>query len=31
MFLVMVVAAIVVQYRQNKSFTLESYNNWETE
>ena len=28
---VMVVAAVVVQYQQNKSFTLESYNKWETE
>ena len=28
---VMVVAAVVVQYQQNKNFTLESYNKWETE
>jgi Domain of unknown function (DUF4203) len=28
---VMVVAAVVVQYQQNKNFTLETYNKWETE
>ncbi len=27
--IVMAVAGIVVQYRQNKSFTLDSYNKWE--
>jgi hypothetical protein len=30
-FALMVAAGIVVQYTQNKSFKLESYNNWETE
>jgi hypothetical protein len=29
LFIVLAVAGIVVQYRQNKSFTLESYNRWE--
>ena len=29
MGIVMAVAGIVVQYRQNKSFTLDSYNKWE--
>lgn len=29
--IVMVVLAIFFQYRQNKSFTLDSYNRWETE
>ena len=28
--IIMVVAGVVVQYRQNKSFTLDSYNKWET-
>jgi len=30
-FALMVAAGIVVQYMHNKSFTLESYNNWATE
>jgi hypothetical protein len=30
-FALMVAAGIVVQYVQNKTYTLESYNNWETE
>ncbi len=30
-FALMVAAGIVVQYVQNKSFTLDSYNKWETE
>ena len=30
-FALMVAAGIVVQYVQNKKFTLDSYNNWETE
>ena len=29
LFVVLAVAGIVVQYRQNKSFTLDSYNKWE--
>jgi hypothetical protein len=29
LFIVLAVAGIVVQYRQNKSFTLDSYNKWE--
>ena len=31
LFALMVAAGIVVQYVQNKTYTLESYNNWETE
>jgi hypothetical protein len=31
LFALMVAAGIVVQYVQNKKFTLDSYNNWETE
>jgi cytosine/uracil/thiamine/allantoin permease len=31
LFALMVAAGIVVQYMQNKTYTLESYNNWETE
>jgi hypothetical protein len=31
LFALMVAAGIVVQWVQNKSYTLESYNNWETE
>ena len=30
LFIVMAVAGIVVQYRQNKNFTVDSYNKWET-
>jgi len=29
LFIVMAVVGVVVQYRQNKAFTLESYNRWE--
>lgn len=29
LFIVLAVAGIVVQYRQNKAFTLDSYNKWE--
>jgi hypothetical protein len=29
LFVVEAVAGIVVQYRQNKNFTIESYNKWE--
>ena len=29
--IVMVVAGVVVQYQQNRNFTIESYNRWETE
>jgi hypothetical protein len=29
LFVVMAVAGVIVQYRQNKSFTLDSYNKWE--
>jgi cytosine/uracil/thiamine/allantoin permease len=31
LFALMVATGIVVQYVQNKTYTLESYNNWETE